>query len=437
MTESPQTRRTILQGASGLAATAALSPLALSSSQDRAGAAGDAELRVGLVGCGGRGKGATIQALNTGGVRLVAVADAFQDRADDAVQELKGAHPKNVDVTRENMHLGFDAYKKVIDSDVDVVVLATPPGFRAQHFEYAVSKGKHVFMEKPVAVDGPGVRKVLAAAKVAKEKNLKVGVGLQRHHSKKYQQTINAIHDGAIGRPLFTRVYWNSAGVWVKPRREDWSEMQYQMRNWYYFNWLCGDHITEQHIHNLDVGNWVMDSLPVKAAGMGGRQVRTGSKHGEIYDHFAIEYTYDDGAKMISQCRHHPNTQNAVVEYAHGSEGTSLIQSGKIEQYEGEGWRFKGESPNPYQVEHDVLFEAIRKDLPHNEAERGANATLTAILGRMAAYSGKTVTWEQAMNSKRILAPEVAELTWDTMPKSLPMENGLYPIPTPGEYEII
>ncbi len=423
-------RRALLQATTA----ASLTPALLAG---QAGAAGNAELRVALVGCGGRGKGAAVQALNTKNCRLVAVADAFQDRADDAINALKSAHPDSVSVTRESTFVGFDAYQKALDSDVDVVILATPPGFRPWHFEYAVNRGKHVFMEKPVAVDGPGVRRVLAAAQVAKEKNLKVGVGLQRHHSTKYNATIDAIHDGAIGRPVLTRVYWNSGGVWVNPRQEGWGEMLYQMRNWYYFNWLCGDHIVEQHIHNLDVGNWVMDAYPVKCAGMGGRQVRTGSQHGEIYDHFAVEYTYDDGAKMMSQCRHQRNTKNTVAEFAHGSEGTSALGAGRIETYGGDRWRFEGQDSAHYQMEHDVLFDAIRSEIPHNEAENGAYASLTAIMGRMACYSGKEVTWDQALNSKRILAPEVDELTWDTLPKSLPGEDGEYAIPTPGRYEII
>ena len=245
-----------------------------------------------------------------------------------------------------------------------------------------------------------------------------------------------AIQDGAIGRPVLLRVYWNSAGVWVRERQPQWNEMQYQMRNWYYFNWLCGDHITEQHIHNLDVGNWVMGKYPVEAEGMGGRQVRRGSKHGEIYDHHMVEYTYDDGTKMISQCRHQPNTKSRVSEYIHGSEGTSNVGAGRLETYAGEKWRFDGQDSAHYQREHDVLFEAIRSGTPHNEAENGAYATLTSILGRMATYSGKVVTWEQALNSKESLAPDAKTLTWDTIPKSLPGADGLYPIATPGVYEV-
>jgi predicted dehydrogenase len=430
---SPLDRRTFIQGAGTLAAASLSAAPSLAAAQESA--AGDAELRVALIGCGGRGTGACRQALNTGNNRLVAMADAFPDRLEESLSNISAAHPEAVDVPEERKFVGFDAFKKAIDEDVDVVILTTPPGFRPEHFDYAVSKGKHIFMEKPVAVDGPGIRKVMEAAAVAKEKKLCVGVGLQRHHSFKYQDTVRAIEDGAIGKPVALRVYWNSGGVWVKPRKPQWNEMQYQMRNWYYFNWLCGDHIVEQHIHNLDVGNWVMGKTPVRAVGMGGRQVRKGAEHGEIYDHHAVEYIYDDGTRMHSQCRHQKQVWNSVSEHVHGSGGTCNVGAGRIETYGGDKWRFEGKDSDAYQREHDVLFEAIRTGREHNEAVRGAEATLTAILGRMATYTGRAVTWEEALNSPRMLRPE-GELTWDTVPRSLPGDDGLYPIPTPGVYKI-
>ncbi|MEM6672806.1 MAG: Gfo/Idh/MocA family oxidoreductase [Planctomycetota bacterium] len=427
---TPIDRRVFLKGATGLVAAPTFARF-------QAGAANDAELRVALVGCGGRGTGAAVQALNTGNVRLVAMADAFVDRLEGSRSSIAEAHPEKVDVPAERRFVGFDAYQRAIDEDVDVVVLATPPGFRPEHFRYAVEKGRHVFMEKPVAVDAPGVRTVLEAAAAAKDKKLCVGVGLQRHHSFKYQDTIRAIQDGAVGRPILLRVYWNSAGVWVKPRRPQWNEMEYQMRNWYYFNWLCGDHIVEQHIHNLDVGNWVMGRTPIKARGMGGRGVRTGSEHGEIYDHFSVEYEYDDGTRMLSQCRHQPQVWNSVSEHIQGSEGAGNIGRGALETYAGETWRFEGEDSAHYQREHDVLFEAIRTGREHNEAELGAMATMTAVLGRMATYSGQEVTWDEALASTEILAPEASPLTWDAVPRSLPGPDGRYPIPTPGQYRVV
>ena len=323
-------RRSFITGASAaLLAGGVGGGAAANTASDVGRARGDATLRIGLIGCGGRGTGAAAQAMSTSGpVELVAMADAFEDRLDNCYARLaemgeSGSFEsgKRLQVPAENRYVGFDAYRKVIDSGVDVIVHATPPGFRPEHFEYAVEQGKHVFMEKPVAVDAPGVRRVLKAAKAAKEKGLKVGVGLQRHHSAMYNETIDRIHDGAIGDVVALRVYWNGSGVWVRARKPGQTEMEYQMRNWYYFNWLCGDHIVEQHIHNIDVGNWVKGGHPVEAQGQGGRQWRNGPDHGEIFDHHFVEYTYDDGAVMLSQCRHIQNCWDQVAEFAHGSKG--------------------------------------------------------------------------------------------------------------------
>jgi myo-inositol 2-dehydrogenase / D-chiro-inositol 1-dehydrogenase len=285
-------------------------------------------------------------------------------------------------------------------------------------------------MEKPVAVDGPGVRRVLAAAAEAKGKGLKVGVGLQRHHDPAYLETVRRIHEGAIGEVVALRVYWNSSGVWVRPREQGQTEMEYQMRNWYYFNWLCGDHIVEQHIHNLDVGNWVKGAYPVEAQGQGGRQVRTGSDHGEIYDHHFVEYTYADGATMLSQCRHQEGCWDQVAEFAHGTRGRAALADAEIVSAGGWDWRHEGEPADPYQREHDVLFRAIRRGEEHDETENGAYATLTAILGRMATYSGKKVTWKQALESDLDLSP--ARFAWDADPPVLPDADGRYPVAIPG-----
>jgi len=390
---------------------------------------GDETIKVALVGCGGRGRGAANQALSTeGNVELVAMADAFGDQLNDAYNTVQKRQPDRVDVPEERRFVGFDAYKQAIDL-ADLVILTTPPGFRPMHFEYAIAQGKHVFMEKPVAVDGPGVRQVLAATEEAKRKGLKVGVGLQRHHSRKYQETIRRLHEGAIGDLLLMRSYWNSGGVWVRPRKPNQTEMEYQMRNWYYFNWLCGDHITEQHIHNLDVANWAKGAYPVSAQGQGGRQVRTGIDHGEIFDHHMVEFTYADGSKLLSQCRHQPGTWSQVNEFAHGTKGTCNIGGGRMETAD-EKWRYEGENPDAYQVEHDVLFRAIREGLDHNEGENGAKSTLTSVLGRMATYSGKTVKWDDALNSALALVPSA--YAWDADPPTLPDAEGRYPIPMPG-----
>lgn len=396
----------------------------------KASAQNDGTLKVALIGCGGRGSGAANQALSTSGsVKLVAIADAFKDRLDGCLDNLKKQYPDKVDVAPEHQLVGFDGYKKAIEL-ADVVILATPPGFRPMHFEEAIRQGKHVFMEKPVAVDAPGVRRVLAAAEEAKKKNLKVGVGLQRHHQLGYLETIERLHGGAIGDIVAMRCYWNGGGVWVRAREAGQTEMEYQMRNWYYFNWLCGDHINEQHIHNLDVINWVKQAYPIRCHGMGGRQVRTGIDHGEIFDHHAVEYEYADGSRMFSECRHIEGCWSSVSEHVIGTKGTCDVSKHVIRG--ANAWKFEKEGArDPYQQEHDDLFDAIRNDKPFNEAEFGAKSTMTAIMGRMATYSGKVIEWDEALNSKIDLMPKV--FAWDANPPTMPDKEGRYPIAVPGK----
>lgn len=410
---------------------------------------GDDAIKVGLIGCGGRGTGAVTQALRSGqNVKLVAMADAFKDNLDTCYSRINDPEFKDwssektvnlsskIDVPEEHKFDGFDGYKKVIDL-CDVVIIATPPGFRPIHFEAAVNAGKHVFMEKPLAVDGPGVRKVLKAAEVAKQKKLNVVVGLQRHYQKIYTEWMDRIHNGVIGDIVTSRVYWNSAGVWVRERKPAQTEMEYQMRNWYYFNWLCGDHINEQHIHNLDVGNWAKQATPVRAMGMGGREVRNGIDHGEIFDHHFIEYEYADGSRMFSQCRHIEGCASRVSEAFHGTNGSApkpgvlKTQSGyTIMNHDDEN------DPNPYQYEHDVLFKAIANgEYKFADAENGAHATMTAILGRMASYSGKIIEWDDALNSEIDLSP--TRYAWDADPPVMPDANGHYTIAVPGQTKVV
>jgi predicted dehydrogenase len=288
-------------------------------------------------------------------------------------------------------------------------------------------------MEKPVAVDAPGVRSVLAAAELAKQKGLGVGVGLQRRHERKYLETIRRLQEGAIGHVSLGRAYWNGTRPWFRARQPGQSEMEYQMRNWYYFNWLCGDHIVEQHIHNLDVINWLKGAYPVSANGLGGLQVRKGKDDGEIFDHHFVEFTYADGSKLYSQCRHIAGCWNNVSEHAHGPKGSADIAAGRIE---GENaWRFRGPNPNPYQAEHEDLMASIRAGAPINEAEIGAKATMTAIFGRMATYSGKELSWDDAINSAVSLAP--AEYGFDATPPVVPDADGNYPIAIPGKAEVV
>ncbi|MGE3407832.1 MAG: Gfo/Idh/MocA family oxidoreductase [Pirellulales bacterium] len=380
-------------------------------------AAGDDTIKIGLIGCGGRGTGAASQALHTQGpVKLIAVGDAFRDRLDGSVAELEkdGSIKDRIDVPEERKFVGFDAYQKVIDAGVDLVILTTPPGFRPIHLKAAIDANKHVFMEKPVAVDAPGVRSVIASAAEAKKKNLAIGVGLQRHHQTSYIETMKMIHDGAIGDIVSSRAYWNNPGVWVRPRQQGWTDMEYQMRNWYYFNWLCGDHICEQHIHNLDVINWVKKGYPVMAQGMGGREVRKGPDYGEIFDHHAVEFEYADGSRLFSYCRHIPDCWDSVSEHVQGTKGTADLSSATVRVNGQDEWKYRGDKANPYQVEHDDLFASIRSGSPLNEAENGAYSTMTAILGRMCTYSGKDIKWSDALASEIVLAP--ATFAWDAPP---------------------
>jgi myo-inositol 2-dehydrogenase/D-chiro-inositol 1-dehydrogenase len=413
-------------------------------------AAGNDTIRIGLVGCGGRGSGAAEQALNTEGpTKLVAMADAFEDNLGRALQTVSKAHGEKVDVPKERQFVGFDAYQKVLEQDIDLVILATPPGFRPLHFEAAVNAGKHVFMEKPVAVDSIGVQKVLDANQIAKAKNLAVAVGLQRHHEPIYVETIKRLQDGEIGRIVATRCYWNGEGVWVRPRKDGQSEMDYQMRNWYYFNWLCGDHITEQHIHNLDVINWLMGGPPVSAQGQGGRQVRTGKEYGEIYDHHFVEFNYEkDGEKsvLLSQCRHIGNCWNEVNEFAHGSDGSCDLGNGRIFDVKGKlKWEYPraagdGKRKNlhdGHQQEHHDLFAAIRRGERPNEAEYGAHSSMTSILGRMATYSGQVIKMADALASNIRVSPVETFHSFDDMPPVRPNDDLTYAIPTPGVTKVL
>ena len=294
--------------------------------------------KIALVGCGGRGTGAAAQALNTAGpVKLWAMADVFQDKLETSLDSLlkgqEGRYDRDehegfaarIDVPSERRFVGWDSYRQAIDSGVDLVILTTFPHFRPMQYEYAVAKGKHVFMEKPVAVAAPGIRKILAANEIARQKNLKVGVGLQRHHHPAYEEAMKRFRDDAIGPVQLLQCYWNSGMASQLNPRGDLAEMEFQMRNKYFFTWLAGDHIVEQHIHNLDVCNWLMDAHPVECNGMGGRMYRNGYEHGDIFDHHFVEYTYGDGTKMYSQCRHIPRCFNKVAEFAQGLKGTLAL----------------------------------------------------------------------------------------------------------------
>ena len=405
-------RREFLQTSAAVAAAATQFGLA-----PKAHAAGSDFIKVGLVGCGGRGTGAAEQSITaSNGIKLYAMGDLFGDHLAGCKNRLSKFGDK-IDVSDDRSFVGFDAFEKVIASGVDLVILATPPGFRPAHIKATIAAGKHLFCEKPVAVDGPGIRTVLAAAEEAKAKNLCVVAGTQRRHQLGYVEVMKRIHDGAIGEVLAARAYWNQGGLWKVDRTPQMSDFEYQVRNWLYYTWLSGDHICEQHVHNIDVINWAMGGPPVKAVALGGRQARTAPIWGNIYDHFAVDYEYPSGAHSMSMCRQIDNCENNVSEAIVGSKGSFNLSPGNYNQKGGTGERIRGRGErNPYEQEHIDMIESIRSGKPLNELKTVAESTLTAIMGRMSAYTGKAVTWEEAMNSKLDLSPK---------------ENKFGPYPTP------
>ncbi len=400
----------------------------------------DNTIKIALIGCGGRGTGAVNEALNTGDdVRLVAMADAFEEKLSSSYKNLLEIHGKKISVKEDHKFIGLNGYKDAIGL-ADVVFLATPPGFRPIHFEEAIRQDKHVFMEKPVATDAPGVRKIIELAKKAKDKNLKVVVGHHLRFQKSSIEVINKLQEGIIGDIINMRAYFNTGGVWVRDRKAGMTEMEYQVWNWYYFNWLSGDHIVEQHVHDLDLMNWLKDAHPVKAQGMGGRETRTGNEYGQIFDHHFVEYQYPDGSMLNSQCRHQKGCWNNWSDAGQGTKGTfdciPARQSSIIYDKNGEIiWKYIGkDDPEPHQVEQTEFFRMLRQDEYINQAESGALSTMTAIMGRMATYSGQEITWDEAINSNKNLLPK--EFSWDAEPPVKPDENGAYPIPMPGTYKI-
>ena len=424
MKNQPTTRRDFLK-ATTVAATGAVLVDALACAP-AVYAGGSDTLRVGLIGCGGRGTGAAAQALNADPhVRLTAMGDAFVDRLQSSLKDLqKEGLGDKLDVPAERQFVGFDAYRQVIDSGVDVVLLATPPHFRPQHLKAAVEAGKHVFAEKPCAVDGPGVQDVLRSCEEAKRKNLSVVSGLCLRYHAPYRDAVKRIRDGAIGdiRTMFANDYRGT--IWMKPRQPDWSDMHWQMRNWYYFTWLSGDFNVEQHVHNLDVCAWAMgDKYPVKCIGMGGREVRKGPEYGNIFDHHSVVYEYANGARLVSNTRQMSGCKGDISISILGAQGTATLTERRngVTISGTEEWAYRGEAKNLYQVEHDELFASIRQGHPINNGEYMAKSTLLAVMGRMATYTGREITWEQAWHSPERLGPTT--YAWgpiETPPVALP-----------------
>ncbi len=404
-----EARRNFLKGTTAAAAGAVLLGGLNLSVARAAHPDGDDDIKIGLIGCGGRGNGAAKNNLNAcENTKIVAVADAFEDKA--------AATAKRLGVSPEKTFAGLDAYKKVIDADIDMVIIATPPGFRPVHYKAAIEAGKHVFMEKPCCVDAPGYRSLLKTNKLADKKGLKVGVGLQRHHDKKYVNSVAEIQDGALGDLILLQAYWNGSGIWWRKPKDDWNEMQKEVNNWYHYVWLSGDNICEQHIHNLDVCNWVMNGHPVEANGMGGDKMRRlKNPETQIFDHHFVEFTYDNDIKLYSQCRHVQGCFNRVDEFAFGSKGNANINDvsdGDVKDANGVDFKYK----NNYDQEHYALLEAIRNGLPYNEGHYGATSSFTSVLGRMATYSGKVIKWDEAVENGKCLAPGLEDYDWNTKP---------------------
>ncbi len=431
-------RRHFLKTSSVLAAGAAVAPYVITSHAED-----DTPIRIGLVGCGSRGLGAVGNALAAGkNIKLVALADVFPDRIKEARAILKdfgknvaqaanwAAGTESADMTGVSIEIpdemcftGFDAYEKLMKvADINYVILASPPGFRPFHIKAAIEAGKNVFAEKPVAVDPFGVRMILAAGKMAAEKKLGFVAGTQRRHSANYVEVIKRIHDGEIGEITSARAFWNQGTVWMKPRKPEWSDMEWQLRDWTYFTWLAGDIIVEQHLHNIDVINWATNSHPVKAFANGGRARRTGPEFGNIYDNFSVEFEYPNGMRMTSMCRQIDNVANAIGEEVTGTKGRSdcckIIKTDKV-------WRRTAKFRNPYEQEHVDLIASIRAGTPLNEAQAVAESNLAAIMGREAAYSGQSVDWDSTMESEMNLAPKKYEFG--------PLE--VKPVAVPGVYK--
>lgn len=424
--ETSTSRRSVLQAGSAVALATTLGSLA---APRMVHAASGDKIRVGLVGCGGRGTGAAGNALTADpGVVIVAVGDAFEDRAKSSVANLKknANYGDRVLVTPETTFVGFDAYKQVLASGVDVVILATPPHFRPMQLEACVEAGVHTFVEKPVAVDAKGVRRVLAACKQAEEKGLTVVSGLCYRYHIPMRETVQKIHDGAIGRVVAVESIYNAGGLWHVPRKPEMTDMEWQLRNWLYFTWLSGDHNNEQHIHSLDKAAWVLGGYPKVCYGTGGRQQRTDPAYGHIYDHHAVAYEYDNGARVFSHCRQMNGTSYNTADHILGTTGVADLMRQTISG--DEKWRYRGPGGDMYVQEHRELFAAIRNGQPINNGEYMANSTLMAIMGRLATYTGKTVTWEQALNSQEDLSPPAYE--WDV---TLPVP----PVAVPGQTPLV
>jgi len=421
-------RRDLLKSGAAISASAVLSP------SSKIFAAGSDTMRVAMVGCGSRGTKDAIDCLKSAdGVELVTMADMFQDKLDSSLAELKKEFPDKVKVTPETSFLGFDAYKKVIAiKELDIVMLTTPPGFRPQMVKAAVEAGKHIFMEKPAAVDPVGVRSLLASAELADKKTLSIVVGTQQRWQPQYLELIKRIHDGKLGEIVGGQAYWNwGYAKWhFEDRKPQWSDMEWQLRCWPYFVWLSGDHIVEQHMHNMDIINWAVGSHPVQCLGMGGRQARTGPEFGNIYDHFTVEYEYPDGIRVMSMCSQIEGSTPRVGERVLCTKGAiyTTRAEGYIDNIKGQRiYKYDGEIHSGEVAQYANLIKSIREGKPLNECKRLAESTMTVIMGRMSAYTGRALKWDWAIKSELDLSPEKYELG------DLPVQ----PVAIPGKTPLV
>jgi predicted dehydrogenase len=420
MSDSPQSKTTRAPSrrdflSRSTAAVAACSLAGQLSLAPRVFAAGSDVLKVGLVGCGGRGSGAAVQALHADPhVQLTALGDAFADKLESSLSNLANSEVgEKVAVSSDHKFVGFDAYKGVIDSGVDVVVLATPPHFRPAHLQYAVEKGKHTFVEKPVAVDGPGVRSMFDTCQLAKQKNLAVVSGLCWRYHPGMRATFAKVLEGGVGEIVAIQATYLTKPLKKFPRQPDWTDMEFQLRNWNGFTWLSGDFNVEQHVHSLDKVAWAMrDEPPVRCTGVGGRQARTGDESGYVYDHFSVVYEYASGVKAFCTCRQMEGCTDDVTDHIFGTMGVCHVMGHEIAVGGKTAWKHskKNGEVDMYQSEHNELFASIRSGTPINNGDYMTKSTLMAIMGRMSAYTGKSITWEQALHSKEALGP--AKYEW-------------------------
>lgn len=394
-------------------------------------------IRVGLIGCGGRGTGAAVDCANASpDVVVTALGDVFPDQLQWSLGELKSKLGPRLLATPQTCFTGFDAYQKVLAADVDLVILAAPPAFRPVHLTAAVEAGKNIFTEKPVAVDPLGVRAVIAAAEKAQQRGLAIVAGTQRRHQAHYLEAMKRIHAGDIGQIVAGQCYWNMGALWIEraaqnladKKAKGWSEMEWQIRNWLFTGWCSGDHIVEQHVHNLDVMNWAIGAHPEKCVGMGGRAARVEPQYGNVYDHFAVEYVYPNGVRVLSMCRQTAGAAENVSERVVGTTGASYTDSTDGEIKGARPWANQQASPNPYVQEHADLIASIKAGKPLNEGRQVAESTLTAIMGRMSAYTGRELSWDWVLNSSKLdLVPAKLELG-----EAPPLE-----VPVPGRTPLV